>query len=54
MVRYLGLTVFVRSPAHNLLSYTSSNRRSNPLYGQTVDLGSSRFNYVEEKQNIVA
>lgn len=54
MVRYLGLTVFVQSTAHNLLSYTSSNRKSNPLYWQTVDLVSSRFNYIEEKQNIAA
>lgn len=54
MVRYLGLTVFVQRTAHNLLSYTSSNRKPNPLRWQTVDLVSSRFNYIEEKQNFVA
>lgn len=54
MVRYLGLTVFVQSTAHNLSSSASSNRKFNPLHWRTVDLVSSRVNYTEEKQNIAA
>lgn len=54
IVRYLGLTVLVQSTAHNPRSSTSSNRKFNPLYGQTGDLVSSSINYTEEIQNVVA